>query len=55
MKGKMASGMISVSKIIMNKYLMNNLINKHSIFDSNPLKIDVEIPNKIQHNFQQNP
>ena len=51
----MADAIVSVSKIIMNKYLMNNLIHKNSIFDTNPLKLDIQVQNKIKHDFSQNP
>ena len=47
--------MISVSKILMNKHLLNNLVNKSSIFDINPLKIEISAQNRIQHDFLQNP
>lgn len=55
MKGEIANGMISVSKILMNKFLLNNLINKCSVFDINPLNIEISVQNQIQHDFQKNP
>lgn len=47
--------MVTVSKIIMNKYLMNCLTNKRSVFDANPLKIDIIVDNQKKHDFKQNP
>ena len=52
--GEMADGVMSVSKILMNKFLLNNLVTKNSVFEANPLRIEISVENRVFHDFSTN-